>query len=161
MTEGIRDDEGVRHFVEHMAMSWADWGFPRMPARVLMTLMAADEDALTAAELAERLGVSPAAISGGVRYLIQIGMVAREPVPGSRRDRYRMPDDAWYQASAVKGTWFKVIVDIAGDGITAIGGKDSPSGARIAEMRDFFAFMATDTGNLLERWHETRATPED
>jgi hypothetical protein len=161
MTDGIRDEEGVRHFVEHMAMTWADWGFPRMAARVLMTLMAADEGALTAAELAERLGVSPAAISGGVRYLIQIGMVAREPVPGSRRDRYRMPDDAWYQASTTKGAWFKVIVDIAGGGITAIGGEDSPSGARIADMRDFFAFMATDTGALLERWHATRATAEE
>ena len=48
-------------------MIFTDWGFPRMPSRVLITLMAADEEALTAAELAGRLGVSPAAISGAVR----------------------------------------------------------------------------------------------
>lgn len=82
---GDRDEEGVRRFVEHMAMSWAEWGFPRMAARVLMVMMAADEEALTAAELGDRLEISPAAVSGAVRYLIQIGMLAREPVPRPRR----------------------------------------------------------------------------
>ena len=67
--EPRRDEEGVRLFVERMAMTWADLGFPRMPARILITLLAADEPALTAAELGERLEVSPAAISGAVRYL--------------------------------------------------------------------------------------------
>ena len=72
-----RDPEQVRAFVEHLALVFTDWGFPRMPSRVLITLMAADEEALTAAELAERLDVSPAAISGAVRYLIHIGMLQR------------------------------------------------------------------------------------
>ena len=72
------------------------------PPGSLFTLMAADERALTAAELAERLGVSPAAISGAVRYLTQIGMLHREPSPGSRRDRYRLPDDPWYEVTLAK-----------------------------------------------------------
>ena len=67
-----RDEEQVRSFVEQMAMFLTDWGFPRMPARVLMGLMAADEERLTAGELAKRLAVSPAAISGAVRYLQQL-----------------------------------------------------------------------------------------
>jgi DNA-binding transcriptional regulator GbsR (MarR family) len=156
MPDGVRDEDGVRRFVEHMAMSWADWGFPRMPARVLMTLMAADEEALTAAELSERLGVSPAAISGGVRYLIQIGILQREPVPRSRRDRYRLPDDAWYQASTVKSDIFKMIVDITDGGMKAIGSEESPSAVRIREMRDFFAFMQAEMSTLMDKWHETR-----
>ena len=41
-----RDEAQVRLFVENMAMFLADWGFPRMAARVLMVLMAADEDAV-------------------------------------------------------------------------------------------------------------------
>lgn len=139
-----------------MARAWADWGFPRMPARILMTMMAADEPALTAAELGERLGVSPAAVSGAVRYLIQIGMIVREPVPGSRRDSYRLPNDAWYQASATKGGFFKILVDMTSDGLTAIGDADSPSAARIAEMRDFFAFMKEELGGLLDKWEQRR-----
>ncbi|MCW2887229.1 MAG: hypothetical protein QOE54_1240 [Streptosporangiaceae bacterium] len=154
--DGARDNDGVRRFVEHMALVWADWGFPRMAARVLMTMMAADEKVLTAAELGERLEVSPAAISGAVRYLTQIGMVQREPVPGSRRDSYRLPDDAWYQAGVVKGGLFKILVDIAAEGVPALGGEGSPSGARIAEMRDFFAFMQAEMTTMIEKWHETR-----
>src|SRR5262245_47418683 len=94
-TPGPRDEEGVRQFVEHMAMMLTEWGFPRMPARVLGSMMTADEDSLTAADLAERLGVSPAAISGAVRYLTHIGLISRVPVAGSRRDRYRLPDNPW------------------------------------------------------------------
>ena len=78
-----RDEAAMRAFVEQMARILADWGLPRMASRVLFVLMSADEQALTAGELAERLDVSPAAISGAVRYLIQINMVAREAVPGS------------------------------------------------------------------------------
>ena len=44
-------------------------GMPRMPARVMMALVGSPDEGYTAAELAERLGVSAAAVSGAVRYL--------------------------------------------------------------------------------------------
>ena len=43
---GRRNEEALRQFVERMAMTFAHWGFPRMAARVLITLMAAEEDSL-------------------------------------------------------------------------------------------------------------------
>ncbi|HEX8629857.1 MAG TPA: MarR family transcriptional regulator [Catenuloplanes sp.] len=152
-----RDDEAVRRFVEHMAMAWSDYGFPRMPARVLITMMAADEPALTAAQLSERLGVSPAAISGAVRYLIQIGMLAREPAPNSRRDRYRLPDDAWYESMATKGGFFKANIDLATEGVEALGGRRSPAGRRVADMRDFFSFMQNEILGLAAKWQASKA----
>lgn len=156
-----RDETAVRRFVEHMAMAWADYGFPRMPARVLITMMAADEPALTAAELSERLGVSPAAISGAVRYLMQIGMLAREPAPGSRRDRYRLPDDTWYEATATKGGFFKQNIDLAAEGVTASGGPDTPAGKRLADMRDYFTFIQNELMSLAERWRASKADSAD
>jgi DNA-binding transcriptional regulator GbsR (MarR family) len=150
----MRDEEAVRRFVEHMAMLWADLGFPKMPARVLMAMMAADEESLTASELGERLDVSAAAISGAVRYLIQIGMLQRHPSPGSRHNSYSLPADAWYEASLAKGAQYKQIADIAGDGVTALG--DAPSAARVAEMRDFFEFMQVEMVGVLAKWKESR-----
>ncbi|HEX7535572.1 MAG TPA: helix-turn-helix domain-containing protein [Dermatophilaceae bacterium] len=47
-------------------------GFARMPARVLMLLMATEEPGLTAADLAAGLQVSPAAVSNVVRYLGEV-----------------------------------------------------------------------------------------
>jgi len=150
----MRDEVAVRRFVEHMAMLWADLGFPKMPARVLMTMMAADEDSLTASELGERLDVSAAAISGAVRYLIQIGMLQRHPSPGSRHNSYSLTADAWYEVSLAKGAQYKQIADIAEEGVTAL--KDAPSAARVAEMRDFFTFMQVEIVGLLAKWKESR-----
>ena len=127
-------------FVEHLALVFTDWGFPRMPSRVLITLMAADEEALTAAELAERLEVSPAAISGAVRYLIHIGMLQRVPTPGSRRDRYRLPVDPWYESASLRDGYMSQVVSVSGEGVAALGA-DTAAGRRIARMRDFFMFV--------------------
>lgn len=155
---GERDEDGVRRFVEHMAMLFADWGFPRMAARVLMVMTVADEPALSAGELAGRLGVSPAAISGAVRYLIQIGMAVREPVPRSRRDRYRLTNDTWYEATLTKLTIFKAVADLATEGATALGGPGTPSGARVAEMRDYFRFVHAELPAVLDKWAASEPT---
>jgi predicted transcriptional regulator len=152
-----RDEPAMRSFVEHMARTLADWGLPRMAARVLFVMMAADERALTANELAERLEVSPAAISGAVRYLIQISMVAREPVPGSRRDRYRLLDDSWYEVTLAKMTLIKTIADAADQGVVAAGGPDTPAGARLANMRDFYVFVQDAMPGLLDQWAQRKA----
>jgi predicted transcriptional regulator len=152
-----RDEPAVRHSVEQMAMVFAEWGFPRMAARVLMTLMTADEDSLTAAELGERLGVSPAAISGAVRYLIHIGIVARVPVPGSRRERYRMPDDTWYVMGLSEKDFYGPVGKMAEDSLAALGGRDTPGGRRVGEMVDFFAFIQREMDGILARWKQERA----
>ena len=122
-----------------------------MPSRVLVTLMAADEEALTAADLAGRLGVSPAAISGAVRYLIHVGLLQRLPTPGSRRDRYRLPADPWYESASLKDSFLSQVAAASDDGVKALGA-DSPGGERIARMRDFFVFVQGELGGLLARW---------
>jgi len=147
----------MRTFVEQMARMLADWGFPRMAGRVLFVMMGADEPALTAGELAERLGVSPAAISGAVRYLIHINMVAREPVPGSRRDRYRLVDDSFYEVTIAKMTLIKTLADIADAGVTAAGGPNTTAGARLANMRDFYVFTQESLPSILDEWADRKA----
>lgn len=154
-----RDELAMRNFVEQMARILADWGMPRMAARVLFVMMGADEQALTAGELADRLGVSPAAISGAVRYLIQINMVLREPVAGSRRDRYRLVDDSWYEVTLAKMTLIKTLADAAAQGVVAAGGPDTPAGARLAGMRDFYVFAQEALPELLDKWVERKAVP--
>ncbi|MFG1955379.1 GbsR/MarR family transcriptional regulator [Micromonospora sp. NPDC048830] len=151
-----RNEEEVHLFVERMAMAFAEVGFPRMAARVLFTVMSAD-DPLTAAEIGERLGVSAAAVSGAVRYLTQFGMLIREPVPRSRRDRYRVPDNPWYEATITKTGLYKNFIDIAGGGVDALRGRDTPAGERISEMRDFFLFVQEEVESLGERWRARRA----
>ncbi|SCG47548.1 GbsR/MarR family transcriptional regulator [Micromonospora inositola] len=151
-----RNEEEIHLFVERMAMAFADVGFPRMAARVLFSVMSADGP-LTAAEIGERLGVSAAAVSGAVRYLTQFAMLVREPVKGSRRDRYRMPDNPWYEATVTKTGLYKNFIDIASGGVAALAGRETPGGERVSEMLDFFLFVQEEIDALGERWRARRA----
>ena len=152
----VRNEEKVRGFVEEMAMILADWGFPRMAARVLMVLMAADEEGLTAGAISGRLSVSPAAVSGAVRYLQQLGMVVRTAVPGSRSDVYAVPENSWYVSAIVRGGLYKRLADLSDQGAQAAGGPGTAN-RRLGEMRDFFLFLDEESGKMRERWIENRA----
>ncbi|HCT75676.1 MAG TPA: MarR family transcriptional regulator [Micromonosporaceae bacterium] len=155
--ETQRDEVAMRNFVENVARLLADWGFPPMAGRVVFTLMAAEERSLSAGELADRLGVSPAAISGAVRYLIQLSMVMREHVPGSRRDRYRLVDDTWYEVTIAKMTLIKTLADAADQGAAAAGGSGTIAGARLANMRDFYTWVQENMPAMLHQWAEVKA----
>lgn len=155
-TEDHRDPEAVRQFVEHLAMTFANLGFNRMAARVLGVLMAAEEDGLTAGEIGERLGVSPAAVSGAVRYLITTGLVQKSPVPNSRSDLYRLPQDEWYIAGVVKGGVYRSIAGIVEEGVQAVGDDESNAALRLREMRDFFLFIQEEMLGVLEKWQAGR-----
>ncbi|OLE20069.1 MAG: hypothetical protein AUG49_26145 [Catenulispora sp. 13_1_20CM_3_70_7] len=155
-----RDEEGARRFVGQMAMLFAEWGFPKMSARLLVALMTAEEPGLTAGQLSERLQASPAAISGAVRYLIHIGLVVRESVPGSRSALYLLPDDAWHRVTTVKQGLFDQVIAFADKGIEPLGGLETRAGARVAEMRDFFLFAQQEMSSVLARWRQEQPRPE-
>ena len=63
------DPSEVDRYVERFAINLVEAGLPRMPSRVFAALLVSEEGKLTAAELAKQLQVSPAAVSGAVRYL--------------------------------------------------------------------------------------------
>ena len=145
--------EYAPEFQERIAGVLAAAGFPRMPARVMMLLMVS-EDGLTAAEIAERLDISAAAVSGAVRYLQLIGYVARIPVSGSRRDRYTIAR-AWYTASMTSAVVYQQVADAAAEGVATLPA-GSMAHARVAEMGDFFAFIQERMGELLAEWDARR-----
>ena len=69
----------------------------RMTARVLAALLFTEQPTMTMAELADQLqAASSGAISGAVKMLTaSVGLAERVPAPASRRDHYRLRDDAW------------------------------------------------------------------
>ncbi|MET8846526.1 MarR family transcriptional regulator [Amycolatopsis sp. NPDC004625] len=150
-----RDEDAVRRYVESLGLVLSQIGMQRMPARVFAALMTTDEGRLTAADLAAQLQVSPAAVSGAVRYLEQIGLVAKEREPGERRDHYRLYDDLWYATFLKRDRMIGMWRDAAENGIDALG-EDTPSGKRLGEMRDFLSFMLEELNGMYERWHKMR-----
>ena len=150
-----RDPEGVSRFVEHFAAQLVEAGVPRMPARVFAALLASDTGTLTSAELGEQLKISPAAVSGAVRYLAQVHLVSREREPGSRRERYRVHSDQWYEALTSREAIIKRWEDALREGVASLGA-DTPAGARLAETLAFFEFIEQDVAGMMERWRAHR-----
>ncbi|GAA2538912.1 MULTISPECIES: GbsR/MarR family transcriptional regulator [Streptomyces] len=151
----VRDPEAVSRFVEHFAAQLVEAGLPRMPARVFAALLASDTGVLTSAELGEQLKISPAAVSGAVRYLAQQHMVSREREPGSRRERYRVHGDQWYEALTNREAVIRRWEDALREGVTSLGA-DTPAGRRLAETLAFFEFVEKEVQTMMERWRAYR-----
>jgi DNA-binding transcriptional regulator GbsR (MarR family) len=151
-----RDPAAVAAFIERFAQVHVDAGMPRIASRIFVALTATDAGRLTAADLAHQLRASPAAISGGVRYLLQLGLVRREREPGSRRDHYTVADDVWYQAITQRDQLLVRWTDNLRDGADVLG-RDTPAGARMAESEEFFEFMQKELQDMVDRWRRHQA----
>jgi DNA-binding transcriptional regulator GbsR (MarR family) len=149
------DPEAVSRFVEAFASQLVEAGLGRMPARVFAALLASEEGVLTSAELGERLRVSPAAVSGAVRYLSQVAMVSREREPGSRRERYRVHSNQWYEMLTDRETMLRRWEHTMREGVATMG-PDSRPGQRIAETLEFFSYMKSELEAMMERWRKHR-----
>ena len=142
-------------YVERFASVLVAAGIPAMAARVLAALHVTDSGRLTAAELAEMLQISPAAVSGAVRYLTGLGLVHKERMPGSRRDYYRMPPNVWQEVvrmqQQVLARWAKTL----SEGIDVVGA-GTPAGERMTEYAAFFDFVTSEFPALMSRWEASK-----
>ncbi|MEU2393590.1 MarR family transcriptional regulator [Streptomyces sp. NPDC007369] len=152
-----RDNEAVSRFVERFAAQLADAGMQRMAARVFAQLLASDSGAMTSAELSEALQISPAAVSGAVSYLAQVNMVSREREPGSRRDRYVLHNELWYETFTRRDQVLTLWEKTLREGAAGLGA-ETPAGARIAETAAFFEFLQQELLGMMDRWRAHRAT---
>jgi DNA-binding transcriptional regulator GbsR (MarR family) len=150
------DADALARFVERFAVVLTEAGWPRMPARVFACLLADERGELTARQLAARLRVSPAAISGAVRYLQQISLVTRAREPGARTDHYRLEDNVWYESIVHRTAELRRWEDGLAAGVEVVGASTA-AGHRLEESRAFFAFLRGELPRLLERWRAQQA----
>ncbi|TYB69252.1 MarR family transcriptional regulator [Nonomuraea sp. PA05] len=147
-----RADEGaIAGFRERFAQIMVESGMPRMAARVYAALLVTDSGRLSAAELADRLGAGAPAISGAVKYLVQVRLVERGREPGTRHDFCRIHEHTWSEFISQSDPTLVRIEAGSGEG-TALLGLDSPAGRRLDETRRFFAFMREEIKESMAKW---------
>jgi DNA-binding transcriptional regulator GbsR (MarR family) len=146
------DPAAVDRAIERLGAQFAAVGIPRMSARLYAAILTSPQGGLTAAELGERLQVSPATVSKAMQYLLQVELVQRGYVPGTRKDRYVLGKDLWSEMFHFRERWLHSLADAAGESVTALGGEKTEAGARVAKLRDFSNFAATEMTAMLERW---------
>ncbi len=130
-----------------------------LAGRVFGALLATDDGRLTSAELVELLHVSPAAVSGAVRYLSQVRWIRRERERGSRRDVYVVMDDAWHDAVVQTDQVYAPILAALAAARDAVG-LSTRAGHRIQVSVEFLEFVTDEMRGIAQRWERRQATRE-
>src|SRR5262245_8851973 len=149
-----------RDFAERIALFFTGLGGTRIMGLIYGWLTVSDPRHQSITEMANALGVSKASISTVVRQLEQAQMVERVPVPGSRQHHYQLRSGGW--AQVLRGRVARLASgEAAADfGLAHFDQPDQRD--RLHEMRDFFAFVETEYGEVLaRRWEEYRKRARD
>src|SRR5215213_1222852 len=138
-------------FVDRMASALHQAGLARVPSLVFSALLADDDGRMTSAELAESLHLSPASISGAVKYLEQINMMRRERERGSRRDVYVVEEETWHTSLMRRDQVYQPMIAALTEGLAAVG-PTSPAHQRMLVTREFLAFVNEEMRTLADKW---------
>ena len=152
----MADSQRQREAAEALAVVLSSHGLQRMTARVLAALLFTEQPTMTAGDLAERLQASSGAISGAVNTLASVGLVERVPAPGSRRDHYRLRDNAWAVQYTNQNEVTAVLLNAAEAGVSTTD-DGSLARQRLTQMRDFYNFLFEEIPALLDRWYQQQS----
>ncbi|MET8786129.1 helix-turn-helix domain-containing protein [Streptomyces sp. NPDC004589] len=147
-----RDAEEVREYEEVFTTVMIASGMPTMMSRVAACLILTDSGSLMAAELAQRLQVSPAAISKAIAFLESQGFVRRERGEG-RRERYIVDDDVYYQSMMASARAIAQVVDTARQGVPVLRA-GTPAATRLENIARFLDFVSESTARAAEQARE-------
>jgi DNA-binding transcriptional regulator GbsR (MarR family) len=152
-----RDERAVSAYVERLGDALTDAGMPRLASRVFAQILADEEGRMTAAELSRALAVSPAAISGAVRYLTHTQLIGKERAQGSRRDVYVVQVDAWHGALMSRDRVMRAMLSGTRAGVDAVGGEATAAGRRLQLSVEMLQFLMDKLATLTDEWHARRA----
>ncbi|MEU7090506.1 MarR family transcriptional regulator [Streptomyces viridifaciens] len=124
-----------------------------MAARALTCLCVTDSGTLTAADLVQRLRVSPASVSQAVNVLEQQGIVRRERAPGERRERYVIDDDIWLRSALAAMRMNGALITASQRGAEILGAT-TPAGARFGASAEFLLLMSEALQQVMDRWRQ-------
>ena len=151
-----RDAEAVREYEESFTTVLMQSGLPKMMSRVLACLYTTDAGSLTAAELVQRLQVSPASISKAIAFLESQGLVRRER-DERRRERYVVDDDVFYQSMMASARATAHLVGAAREGVSVLG-PGTPAATRLENIARFVDFVSESMARAAEQAREVLYT---
>jgi predicted transcriptional regulator len=147
-----RDPEAVREYEDLFTTVMIQSGLPKMMSRVMASLLTTDSGSLTAAELVQRLQVSPATVSKSIAFLESQTLVRRER-DERRRERYVIDDDLWYQSMLASSKALIQQVEVSRQGVTVLG-PGTPAATRLENIARFLDYVADSLTRAAEQARE-------
>lgn len=150
----MTDETARRDAAEHLALALVAAGMQRMGARALAAFLFSDKESLTAGDLAEELGVSAGSVSGAIKMVTQMGLIERSFVAGSRREHFRMRDNAWTTLYTQQHAVVDNVLAAVAKGVEVV--ETGRAHDRLTYMRDFYAYLLNEAPALVERFEQQR-----
>ncbi|MEU6531631.1 helix-turn-helix domain-containing protein [Streptomyces sp. NPDC046928] len=154
-----RDADAVADYEERFTTVMMGSGLAKSMSRVMVCLLTSDTGSMTAAELAERLRISPATVSKSIAFLESQSLVRRER-DDRRRERYVIDDDLWYQSMVASARSLLEQVELAREGVDVLG-PGTPAAVRLENVGRFLQFVAESLTRAAEQAREVLHTKPD
>ncbi|PRY61765.1 GbsR/MarR family transcriptional regulator [Glycomyces artemisiae] len=155
MEEHSDERKAMLDYVEQFSAILISSGMQRMAARVFTYILVDDEETYTAAEIAEGLSISLAAVSGAVRELLAAGLVFKTRRPSTRADVYRLnDDDIWGGIMLDRSGFLDRYRDTAVIGIETL--PAGPGRERLVQTAAFMEFIKEEMRLMHEHWRERK-----
>ncbi|MFI5828265.1 helix-turn-helix domain-containing protein [Streptomyces sp. NPDC051578] len=145
-----RDPEALAAYEEQFTAVMMQSGLSnKMMARVMVCLLTTDSGSMTAAELVQRLQVSPASISKSIAFLEGQALVRRER-DERRRERYVIDENLWYHSMEASVRALTQQVEISRQGVGILG-PGTPAAVRLENVARFLDFVAESLARAAEQ----------
>jgi DNA-binding transcriptional regulator GbsR (MarR family) len=150
-----RKDE-LLGFVEEVGLFYEKSGLPRMAGRILGWLLVCEPPEQSLAELGAAVGGSKGSMSTMSRMLIQMGLVERVRLPGSKLDQYRIRPGMWAESVRDQLLAIADAERLLKRGLALIAGRPAAARERLEEAHALYAWFGEELPRLLDRWEKTR-----
>jgi DNA-binding transcriptional regulator GbsR (MarR family) len=154
-----RADE-LLSFVEDIGLFYERTGLPRMAGRVIGWLLICEPPEQSMQQLGEAVGGSKGSMSTMTRVLIQMGLIERARLPGSRRDQFRIRPGMWTESMRDQLLAVHDVERLLQRGLTLVADRPPASRERLEEARALYAWFGQELPKLLDRWEKTRPPPQ-
>lgn len=149
-------DAATDAFLERMARATTMEGFPRIAGRIFALLLVREE-ALSLEAIAARLAASKASVSSDARALEQRGLVERVRRPGDRRDYYRVADDLFEGALAIRLARWQSFQAALREGRRCLPARHTVLRRRFDQLDAAFEALTGAAARALRRWRGLQA----
>jgi hypothetical protein len=136
------DQQKRADYVERWARMVESQGQTRISGRIYAHLATAEEPYLSLQELADQLGVSRASVSTNTRHLIDLGMVQRVAVPGSRGEHYGLDIHGTQSMLARAAQAARLLEALAVEGVALQPRAITPGTQSLRAMSEVYARIA-------------------
>jgi DNA-binding transcriptional regulator GbsR (MarR family) len=144
--------EELRGFVEEAGLFFERSGVPRMAGRILGWLLVCEPPEQSLTQLGEAIDGSKGSMSTMTRMLIQMGLVERVRLAGSRLDQFRIRPGMWAESMRDQLKSVFEVESLLQRGLELMADRPRAARERPAEAHALYAWFGRELPKVLDRW---------